>query len=145
MKALWVWKQFPRQIASDLSRYHHRRIAEWHSGVMSSYEMLELLEFMEPKGAFKTAVRDYEYSEEDQVWRYIATELAKLRATMHAVHGGERYVPKVYMTLAEMRENMVEAEQAEERREEIFQFADRSSRPPPPKAIMIGAASKAGG
>lgn len=123
---MWIWKQFPRQIASDLSQYHRRRIAEWHQGDMSSYELLELLEFMPERGALKTALRKGEYSEEEQVWRHVANELAKLRATMHAVHGGKQYSPKVFLTVAEIREMADDQEAAEQRREDFFAFADRT-------------------
>jgi hypothetical protein len=121
-------------MASDLSRYHQLKLSDWHRAtrrpdgrlVLSSYELLELLEFLPSEGAFKTAARGGEYSEADVVWRHMASEIGKLRATMHAVHGGERYAPKVFLTLAEMRENTQIAEAAEERREDIFAFADRS-------------------
>lgn len=95
---------------------------------MSSYELLELLEFMPEEGAFKRAARCGEFSETEQVWRHIASELARLRATMHAVHGGERYNPKVFMTLAEVKEIQREAESAEELRESVYAFADRTDK-----------------
>lgn len=125
LQALWLWRQYPKQIASDLSQFHHRRITEWHDGTMSSYEMLELLEFMPDKGAFKTALRGGEYSEQEITWRHIANELARLRATMHAVHGGQRYDPPTLLTRAEQREEAEDAEEMEERREDFFSFADR--------------------
>lgn len=93
---------------------------------MGSYELMELLEFMPDDGAFKTAARGGEFTERDQVWRHIATELAKLRATTHAVYGGKQYSPKVFYTMAELQEMIQESEEAEERREEFFQFADRT-------------------
>lgn len=99
MEALWIWRQFPGQIASDLSQYHHRRIAEWHSGEMSSFELLELLQWMPERGAFKTSARGNEYSEEEHVWRHIANELARLRATMHAVYGGKKYEPPLMLSV----------------------------------------------
>src|SRR5688500_8954381 len=71
MEALWIWSQFPRQIASDLSEFHHRRIAEWHQGFMSSYELLELMEFMNDRGAFKTAARGGEWSKEEAIWTHV--------------------------------------------------------------------------
>ena len=122
LEALWLWRQFPRQIASDLSRFHRRRIAEWHQGAMSSYELLELLEFMPEEGALGKAVRCGEFSESQKVWRFIATELSKLRAGYHAVHGGEKYVPKVFLTLAEYEEMVDDAESAEQSREAVFWF-----------------------
>jgi hypothetical protein len=126
MEAVWLWRQFPRQIASDLSQFHHRRIAEWHAGTMSSYELLELLEFMPERGAFKTAVRGGEYSEEEMTWRLISNELARLRATMHAVHGGKKYDPPILLSKMAQRAEIEESEAAAERREEIYSFADRT-------------------
>jgi hypothetical protein len=125
MEAQWIWRQFPKQIASDLSQYHHRRIAEWHQGEMISYELLELLEHMPDRGAFKTAYRGGEYSEEEITWRHIANELARLRATMHAVHGGQRYEPPLLLTKAAQIAEAEDAEAAAERREEFFSFATR--------------------
>lgn len=93
---------------------------------MSSYELMELLEFMPDEGVFKTAVRGGEYTERDQVWRHIASELAKLRATTHAVYGGKQYTPKVFYTMGELREMVEEQEEIEERREDFFSFADRT-------------------
>ena len=93
---------------------------------MSSYELMELLEYMPEEGAFKTAIRGGEYCERDQVWRHVANELAKLRSTMHAVHGGERYAPKVFLTIAEQKEMLEDAEEMESLREGVFQFADRT-------------------
>lgn len=129
LEALWLWRQFPRQIASDLSQFHHRRIAEWHQGDMSSYELLELLEWMPERGAFKTCARGGEYSEEEMTWRHIANELARLRASFHAVHGGHRYDPPTLLTKAEQLADEQEAEAAEQRREDFFgMFADRTPR-----------------
>jgi hypothetical protein len=130
MEALWLWSQYPRQIASDLSQYHHRRIAEWHQGEMSSYELLELLEYMPERGAFKTAARGGEWSREEAVWAHIANELAKLRATMHVVHGGKNaaYSPMVFLSKAEQLEQQQRAEAIEEAREAVFAFADFSGK-----------------
>lgn len=94
---------------------------------MSSYELLELLEHMDDDGAFKRAARGGEYSEGEQVWRHLANEISKLRAGFHAVHGGERYAPKVFLTLAEIEEQTDDAEEMLERREGVFSFADRST------------------
>ena len=96
---------------------------------MSSYELLELLEFMPDEGAFKAAVRGGEYSERDIVWRHIASELSKLRATTHAVYGGQSYSPRVFMTLAERKEIEAKEEQQEEVRESFYAFASRPSLP----------------
>lgn len=99
---------------------------------MSSYELLELLEWMPDRGAFKTSVRGEEFSEEEITWRHIANELARLRASFHAVHGGQRYDPPLLLSRKEQREEAEDAEASEERREEFFSFADRT-----PKAIAV--------
>lgn len=93
---------------------------------MSSYELLELLEFMPEKGAFKTAVRGGEYTEGELTWRFIANELARLRATMHAVHGGKRYDPPELLSRAAQIEELEKAEATAERREDFFSMADRT-------------------
>lgn len=97
---------------------------------MSSYELLELLEHMPKEGAFKTAARGGEYTDEHLTWRHIANELARLRATMHAVHGGQRYDPPLLLSKAEQLEELEESMHTEIRREQFYSFADRS-----PKAI----------
>lgn len=93
---------------------------------MSSYELLELLEFMPEQGAFKTALRGGEYSEDQITWRHAANEIARLRATMHAVYGGQRYEPPVLLTKAEQRREQAELEETAERREDFFSLADRT-------------------
>ncbi len=60
--AQWIWRQFPRQIASDL-RPLGLHIKHWLRGtrgsdgdlILSSYELLEILEFLPEESAFKTA------------------------------------------------------------------------------------------
>lgn len=133
LEALWLWRQFPRQIASDLSQFHQRRITEWHEGTMSSYELLELLEWMPERGAFKTCLRGGEYDEDQLTWRHIASELARLRASFHAAHGGQRYDPPVLLTKAQQIDEVEDAEASEERREDFFAFATRE-----PAAIGAG-------
>jgi len=93
---------------------------------MSSYELLELLEYMNDRGAFKTAARGGEWSKEEAIWTHIANEIAKLRATMHVVHGGKdaSYAPMIFMSPSELRELAEKAEYMEENREAVFQFAD---------------------
>lgn len=123
LEALWIWRQYPRQIANDLSRFHRREMIEWHRGTLSSYDLLVFLEFMPAEGAFAAALRDQEYSEDQITWRHIANELARLRATMHAVHGGQRYEPPVLLSRAQQIEEAMSAEATEERREDFFAFA----------------------
>lgn len=124
-EALWIWRQYPKQIANDLSRYHRRQIREWHDGDMSSYDLLTLLEFMDDEGALKAALRGGEYSEARLDIRHLTNEVARLRATMHAVHGGQRYDPPTLPSKAEQRAEAESAEETAERREDFFSFADR--------------------
>lgn len=94
---------------------------------MSSYELLELLEFMNDRGAFKIAARGGEWSKEEAIWVLIANELSKLRATLHVVHGGKgaAYSPMVFLSPSELREMTEKAEEQEEVRESIYAFADQ--------------------
>lgn len=125
MEAHWLWRQYPRQIASDLSQYHHRRIKEWHDGAMSSYELLELLEFMPERGAFKTAVRGFEFSGDEKVWAQIANELAVLRAGYMPKVKGEEYGSTIFYSPSKLRELAEQAEAQTEVREEFYAFAAR--------------------
>lgn len=126
MEALWIWSQFPREIASDLSQYHHRRIAEWHSGDMSSYELLELLEFMPEDGAFKTAVRGGDWTHDQEVWAQIANELAILRAVQAPKVKAEEYGSRLRYSPSKLKQLVAEAEEQADVRESFYSFAARS-------------------
>lgn len=93
---------------------------------MLSYELIELLEYMPERGAFKTAARGGEFSEEERVWRHIANELSKLRSITQTVHTGKPADMRTFPTMAEFREMEQEQREIEERREDFFSFADRS-------------------
>jgi hypothetical protein len=82
MAALTVWREHPGEIAADLRRHYGVRIADWHQGVMCSYELLELCDFMPDDGAFKTALRDGALCERDEAILQTANEVAVLRAGM---------------------------------------------------------------
>jgi hypothetical protein len=122
-EALWIWRQYPREIASDLSQYHHRRIKEWHDGSMSSYELLELLEFMPERGAFKTAARGGEYSQEEKVWVQIANELAVIRAGFMPKVKGEEYGSQLHYSPLKLQEMIEKADAQTEVRESFYSFA----------------------
>ena len=108
MEALWIWRQFPGQIASDLSQFHHRRIAEWHRGEMSSFELLELCEWMDDGGRLKEALRGGRWTLQQIIEAETFNELARLRASYHAVNGGKNgaYEPFAFEdpAVAEARE-----------------------------------------
>src|SRR5262245_65692247 len=120
MGALWIWRQFPRQIASDLSRFHQRRIAEWHDGTMLSYELLELMEFFPDDGALRTAQRGGELCLRDQMLRYGVNETARLRATLHIGNGGKRYEPFTFKSVAEHRQQYEEEMATAEAHEGVY-------------------------
>jgi hypothetical protein len=124
MAALWLWRQFPRQIASDLSQYHHRRIAEWHPGyvLQNSSNCWSSC----PEKGVQDGCAGGEYSEEDQVWRHIANRLSRLESITYVAHGGKAGEPiRMFYTLAEVKEMAADAEAVEDRREDFFAFADR--------------------
>lgn len=56
---------------------------------MSSYELLELIEFLPDEGAFKTAVRGGAWTEDQLIAAETFNEIARLRASYHAVNGGK--------------------------------------------------------
>lgn len=135
-QAVAAWRHFPRQIASDLSQYHGIRISEWHQGPpegLSSYELLELLEYMDDDGRYKAAARvaagGNRWSE--RTWAIMAT--ANESAVMRAGHfpnadsdqyGGRLFIPD-YLAV-ERAERMAEAESA---RGSIYDMADIRRQP----------------
>lgn len=94
---------------------------------MSSYELLELIEFLPEDSAYRSARRGGEFSQDELVKRETFNELARLRATMHAVHGGKRYDPPEFKSVAKMIDEHEDAVYSEERREGFFSFADRTA------------------
>ena len=98
---------------------------------MSSYELLELLEFMPERGNFKSAVRGGEYCEDEQIWAQIANELSVLRSAYVPSVKGEQYGSRIYYSPALMRKLIDEAEDQREVRESVYAFATRSQKAPP--------------
>lgn len=99
---------FPRQIASDLRRFFGVRIADWHDGSMSSYELLELfgvsfvddeesrtrsikVDFAPEDGAVAKALRGGAWSEAELIRAETFNEIARLRASFHSVNGGKKH------------------------------------------------------
>lgn len=99
MAAVWIWRQFPRQIAVDLRRFcNGLHIKHWHRGtrgadgdlLLSSYELLEILEHLPENGAFKTAAeRGGRWPTWQQMLAETANEAYRMRAAYHVVNGGE--------------------------------------------------------
>ena len=92
---------------------------------MSSYELLELLEFMPERGAFKSAARGGEFSQEEKVWVQIANELAVLRAGWVPKVKGEEYGSQIYYSPLKLREMVEQADAQTEVREGFYAFAAR--------------------
>ena len=130
-----VWRRWPRQIASDLARFFHRRIADWHQGLMSSYELLELfgisieedaeemvrtirVDFAPEDGALAAALRGGELPEWQQMVRQSANTLAVLRAAQVPGAHADEYGERLFFPLAKLVEIDEEEQrrQAEERR-----------------------------
>lgn len=98
MAALWIWRQFPRQIARDLHRYHGLHIKHWHRGtrgddgdlILSSYELLTYLEFLDEGSEFKAAAeRGGRWPTWKKMLAEAVNEAYRLRAAYHVVNGGE--------------------------------------------------------
>jgi hypothetical protein len=97
---------------------------------MSSYELLELLEFMPETGAFKKAVSGGEFTDDEARWAQIANELAVLRAATAPKVKAERYGSRLWFSQAKLREMAEAEEEQEELRESIYTFARRSAKKP---------------
>lgn len=78
---------------------------------MSSYELLELAEFLPEHGAFRTAVRGDSWTETELIAAETHNELARLRAGYHAVNGGHEaaYEPFTFEDASIRREQAAEA------------------------------------
>ncbi len=90
---------------------------------MSSYELLELLEFMPERGAFKTAARGGEFSGDEKVWAQIANETAILRSAYLPKVNGEEYGSQLHLSPLKLREIAEKAEVQTEVRESFYAFA----------------------
>lgn len=82
---------YPTEIAFDLSAVHHRHIREWHRGVMSSRELMELIEHLPDRSAYKTARRGGDWTTDQYVQARIGLEVAYSRAD------GSDYMPDIEM------------------------------------------------
>jgi hypothetical protein len=119
-----LWRLYPGEIASDLSQYHHRRIADWHQGTMLSYELLELCEYMDDDGRLKTAMRQGEASEHRQAVFAAANETAVLRAGMVPNADSQDWGGRLFLPAYKLREAAAGVEENTEAREAVFAMAD---------------------
>lgn len=97
------WRTFPTEIAHDLSAVHRRHIREWHRGEMSSRELLELIEFLPERSAYKTALRNGDWTDEQYIQARIGEELAYSRAD------NSEYMPDTDMFRSPMQKHMKHA------------------------------------
>lgn len=93
MEALWIWRQFPKQIASDLHARglhikHWLRATRGADGdlILSSYELLYILEFLPEDSAFKTAARGGRWPLTTLMAAETLNEAYRFRASYHAAH-----------------------------------------------------------
>jgi hypothetical protein len=89
IQAIPLIKWYPGEIESDLSRYHRLDVADWHRGVVSSRKLLTLLEHLPEEAAYKRALRDGGYTQAEWMAAETHNEIARLRASYHAVNGGD--------------------------------------------------------
>lgn len=76
----------------------------WHSGEMNSLELLELLEHMDEDGAFKTALRHGEPSQNNKAILQIANEIAVLRAVQAEGVDGDQWGSQLFFTPGKLKE-----------------------------------------
>src|SRR6516225_8292763 len=119
MAAQALWCRYAGEIASDLSQFHHRRIADWHQGDMCSFELLELCEWMPDEGRFKTALRRGEPSEDQWALRQTANETAILRAGMVPGTNSEDWGSRLFLPRSITEEATDRAQEAEEARDHL--------------------------
>ncbi|XTP37082.1 hypothetical protein ACORG1_13070 [Mycobacterium sp. TJFP1] len=90
-----TWRKFPTEIRYDLSAVHHRCIGEWHRGEMSSNELIDLVEHLDDRSAFKTALRGGDWCMDQYVAARTANEIALSRAD------GRDYEPELVYSPAQ--------------------------------------------
>lgn len=75
--AVELWSRYPTEIESDLSRFHHRHIREWHQGQMSSREFIVLVVYLPDDSEYQKARRDGDWSEMEYMAAAAANRLAR--------------------------------------------------------------------
>lgn len=93
---------------------------------MSSYELLELCEFMDADGAYKTAQRQGEPSERGAAVFATANEVAVLRAGMVPGADGDIYGARFFIPPHLLRDMAKQAEANADARTSIYAMADIS-------------------
>jgi hypothetical protein len=131
---------WPRHIASDLSRFHRRRIAEWHRGALSSFELLELfgvytsynaaertrtirVEFVPEDGALAAALLRGERPEWKQMLAQVASTTAVIRAKVVPNADSDEYGERLFLPVWRERELF---EEHQERQREVTQVREQA-------------------
>jgi hypothetical protein len=132
VEALWIWRQFPRQIARDLHRFHGLKIADWHRGtrgadghlVLSSYELLTYLEYLDEESAFKT---DAERGGRQPIkWQMLAeqvNEAYRFRSSWQAAHSenGEAFFDTTDIEFVDPVDRVARAKREAEKQQAVQQ------------------------
>jgi hypothetical protein len=130
--AIAIWRQWPTEIEADL--LPKADIHDWHRGTrdafgglkLSSRRLLVVLEHGLPEdGAFKTAAeRDGGYTDAQMIAAETHNEIARLRASYYAVHGGKDavYEPHLFVdpVIARWREENDEEQECKEDNEDFY-------------------------
>jgi hypothetical protein len=119
MEAAAVWSLFPGEIAADLRRVYGVRIADWHQQRMSSYEFLELVEYLPDDSLYKSGLRGG-LCERDQAILQTANETAVLRAGMVPGADSDSYGARLFIPRHVLEEAARNEEESEEGREAVF-------------------------
>lgn len=132
-EAVALWRRFPGEIASDLSQFHQLRIRDWHrypdGGDLSSYELIELCEFMDDDGRYKKALRKGEWSDRDAAIFGTANEVAVLRAGQFPDADADQYGSRLFIPPAIAAESMRKAEEAARATRSVYAMADIRRQP----------------
>jgi len=105
-----LWARYPTEIEHDLSRYHGRRIAEWHQGQMSSRELLALVVYLPDDSAYQGARRDGDWTELEYIAAATANRLA--------AQSGQEYEP--FFSPAQRAEQVIDDNDLAEQREGVL-------------------------
>jgi hypothetical protein len=121
-----MWRQYPGELASDLSQFHRIRIADWHRGKLSSYELLELADFMDENGRLKTAQRLGDPPDYQKALFQAANELAVLRSTYVQQVNSDEYGSQLFLLPSRLRIMAEKDDVREEMTEGLFAMVDLS-------------------
>ena len=115
------WKLGPRQIASDLRRFFHCTIGDWHQGRLSSFDLLEMfgvnivedhdtetrtveIEFAPEDGAVADLVRDGERPEWKQMLGQVANISALFRAAKFPNAETDNYGEQIFYPVSQIKQ-----------------------------------------